>query len=67
MSQGKTDQHRSRGSKGHREQKANEAEQITECEQREHEPHRMQPDAVADQFGRKHIAFEELTGKDLTE
>src|SRR5262249_30263356 len=45
----------------HRDQKAEEPEQITEGKQREHQPHRMQSYTSANQFWRKHVAFEKLS------
>ena len=43
-----------------RHQKSDEAEQLAECEQREHEPHWVQPDRISDKLRSDHVPFEEL-------
>ena len=60
-------EHADHGGERHRDQQSDEAEQIAEREQREHQPHRMQPDALADQLRRQHVAFEELADEEDAE
>ena len=57
-------QHADRGRERHRDQQTDEAEQIAEREQREHQPDRMQPDALADQLRRQHVAFQQLADEE---
>src|ERR1700675_537262 len=62
--QDKSRQHPGSGRKRDRKQKSDETEQVAESEQRKDEPHRMQSDAMPNEFRRQHVAFEELADKD---
>ena len=55
-----THQHADRRRERHGQQEADEAEQIAEGEEREHQPDRMEADAVADEIGREEVALDEL-------
>ena len=57
-------QHADNGGRRHRQQHADEAEQRAAGKQREHDPDRMQVDAIADQLGRQKVAFDELTRRE---
>ena len=60
MREREAQEHPDRGGERNRNQKPDEAEQIAEGKQREHQPDGMQPDAFADEFRRQHVAFEKL-------
>jgi hypothetical protein len=44
-----------------------EAEQLPESKQREHEPDWVKPNRFADELRREHVTFEELTRSDHAE
>src|SRR3954462_3494739 len=53
---------RDRGER-HGNEQPDKTQQVTEREQRKHEPYRMQTDALAHQLRRQHITFEKLSDK----
>ena len=63
----KADKHADGSSGRHRDQQADEAEQRAEGEQREHQPDRMQADALADELRLQDVAFEELAAEEDAE
>src|SRR5581483_3555503 len=65
--QGKPSKHPDCGSKRHRHQESDKAEEIAKGEQREDHPYRMQTDAFTYELWRKHIAFHKLTDEEDSE
>ena len=61
---GEAHQHRDRRGRRHGDQQADEAEQRAEGKQREHQPDRMQADALADQPRLQDVALDELADEE---
>ena len=61
---GEAHQHGHRRGRRHRDQQPDEAEQRAEGEQREHQPDRMQADALSDQARLQDVALDELADEE---
>ena len=66
MPQRKADQNAGCGRERHGEQQSDKSEQVTEGEEREHQPDRMQVNAVTDELRLQNVAFNELPDEEDT-
>src|SRR5262249_9710039 len=64
LPQAEAQQHGDRRTQRHRDQKTDEAEEITEREHGEDQPDRMQSHALADELGRDDVTLDELTDQE---
>src|SRR5262249_32179553 len=64
LAQPEAQQHGDRRTKRHGDQKADEAEEITEREHGEDQPNRMQSHTLAHELGRDNVALDELTDQE---